>query len=285
MARPLRIEYPGALYHVSARGNAKQDIFLNRKDRLCFLEVLHQVATRFNLLCHCYCLMGNHYHLMVETPEGNLSAAMRQLNGVYSQSFNRRHGRVGHVFQGRYKAILVEREAYLLELSRYIVRNPQRAQLVERAEDWEWSSYRATLGWIRCPAFLIVDDLLSRFGNSGKKAARLRYRAFVEEGEGDFELSAGLSASVILGTPAFVESFGPLLRDRSDLKEIPRIQRHVARPGLSQLFATVRDKDQRNRKISVAYLDYGYTMKEIADALGLHYTTISHLVTRSKRLS
>ena len=140
MARPLRIEFPGALYHVTARGNARADIYLSDGDRAAFLALLARTLDRFGWLCHAYCVMSNHYHLLIETPRANLSRGMRHLNGVYTQSFNRIHGRVGHVFQGRYKAILVEQDAHLLELCRYVVLNPVRARLVARAGDWRWSS-------------------------------------------------------------------------------------------------------------------------------------------------
>jgi putative transposase len=130
VARPLRIEFPGALYHVTSRGNAREAIVRDDADRQMWLAVLGEVLSRGHWLCHAYCLMDNHYHLLVETPEADLSYGMRQLNGVYTQRFNRQHGRVGHVFQGRFKAILVERDSYLLELSRYIVLNPVRARMV-----------------------------------------------------------------------------------------------------------------------------------------------------------
>src|SRR5687767_13788050 len=136
MARPLRIEFAGALYHVTARGNARMPIFDDDADRRNFLSVLEQVLDRSGWLLHAYCLMGNHYHLMVETMQANLSAGMRQLNGVYTQRFNRRHERVGHLFQGRFKAILVERDSYLLELCRYVVLNPVRAGMVKRVQDY-----------------------------------------------------------------------------------------------------------------------------------------------------
>ena len=126
MARPLRLEFPHALYHVTARGNAQQDVYLDDDDRELFLCVLAEVIDRFRWICHAYCLMGNHYHLLIETPDANLSLGMRQLNGVYTQRFNRHHNRAGHLFQGRFKAILVERYSYLLELARYIVLNPLR---------------------------------------------------------------------------------------------------------------------------------------------------------------
>jgi len=157
MARPLRIEFEGAVYHVTSRGNAREDIFLSDSDREMFLKTLAHVVDRFGWVCHAYYLMGNHYHLMIETPQANLSRGMRQLNGIYTQRFNREYHRVGHVFQGRFKSILVEKDAYLLELSRYIVRNPVAAGMVNDVTAWPWSSYRATAGDISAPGFLRVD--------------------------------------------------------------------------------------------------------------------------------
>jgi len=136
MARPLRIEFPGAVYHVTSRGNARQDIYTCAGDRRLFLQTLGDVSTRYHWRCYAWCLMGNHYHLVVETPIANLSSGMRQLNGVYTQSFNRRYDRVGHLLQGRYKAIIVDREAYLLEAVRYTLLNPVRADIVTAAGQW-----------------------------------------------------------------------------------------------------------------------------------------------------
>jgi REP element-mobilizing transposase RayT len=153
MARPLRLESAGALYHVTVRGNERRSIFLGDEDsgRVVFLDVLGATCERFNWALHAYCLMTNHYHLLVETPDANLSKGMRQLNGVFTQFVNRTHPRVGHLFQGRFKAILVERERYLLELCRYVVLNPVRAGVVAAPGDWPWSSYRATLGETPAP--------------------------------------------------------------------------------------------------------------------------------------
>lgn len=154
MSRPLRLELAGGLYHVTSRGDGREDIFLSDSDRLAWLVVFGQVCKRFNWVCHAWCQMTNHYHVLVETPEANLAQGMRQLNGVYTQRFNRAHARVGHVFQGRYKAILVERDSYLLELSRYVVLNPLRAGMVKRLEDWSWSSYGASCGQTAAPEWL-----------------------------------------------------------------------------------------------------------------------------------
>jgi len=146
MARPLRVEFDGALSHVTSRGNARADIFADEQDRQAFLETLGKVVQRFHWLCHAYCLMDNHDHVVLETPEGNLSKGMRQLNGMYTQAYNRRHRRVGHLLQGRCKAILIQQESHLLEVCRYVVLNPVRAQAVQSAKQWRWSGYRATAG-------------------------------------------------------------------------------------------------------------------------------------------
>ena len=150
MARPLRLEYAGALYHVTSRGDRREDIYRDDEDREEWLAVLAEVCERFNWVLHAWCQMTNHYHILVETIDGNLSRGMRQLNGVYTQRFNRRHGEVGHLYQGRYKAILVQKESYLQELTRYVVLNPLR-RMVEKLEDWPWSSYPATIGLTKVP--------------------------------------------------------------------------------------------------------------------------------------
>lgn len=161
MARPLPIEFAGALYRLTSRGDRREDIYLDDADREEFLQIFAEVCERFGWACHAYCLMTNHYHLVIETREGTSSRGMRQLNGVYTQRFNQRHRRVGHVFQGRYKAILVQKEAYLLELARYVVLNPVRAGMARAAREWPWSSYRATAGEVEVPCWLSADWLLS----------------------------------------------------------------------------------------------------------------------------
>ena len=183
MSRPLRIEYPGALYHVTARGNARSHIYRDDTDRKDFLTILAGVVKRFGWVCHAYCLMGNHFHLLIETPKPNLSRGMRQLNGVYTQHFNRRHRRAGHLFQGRFKAILAERDSYFLELARYIVLNPVQAKLAKSAAHYPWSSYRATLGTAPAPQGLTVDGILEHFGKT-RPTARKRYAEFVQAGQG-----------------------------------------------------------------------------------------------------
>ncbi|MFQ5597977.1 MAG: transposase [Nitrospiria bacterium] len=167
MSRPLRIEFPGALYHLTARGNARQNIFLD-DDRQRFIDLLGREIEQQRWKCYAYCLMDNHYHLLLETPEANLVQGMRRLNSVYTQSFNRSHGRIGQVLQGRYKSIVVERESYLLELCRYVVLNPIRAKKVKRIGDWPWSSYRATVGKAKAPTWLEIGWVLKQFGTKDK---------------------------------------------------------------------------------------------------------------------
>ena len=181
MARPLRIEYPGALYHLTARGNTRQSIFLDDQDRRTFLRVLEKILTDCNGILHAYCLMTNHYHLLVETPEANLSQIMRQINGIYTQRFNRRHGHVGHVFQGRFKSIVVEKEAYLLQLCRYIVCNPVRSGMVDDPGKYPWSSFKATAGKVKTPDFLSKDWILKQFTET-RPRAQVEYRRFVLAG-------------------------------------------------------------------------------------------------------
>jgi len=204
MARPLRLEFDGALYHVTSRGNAREDIFDDDIDRKAFLEILAKVVSRFNWLCHAYCLMNNHYHLVIETPDANLSKGMRQLNGVYTQVYNRRHRSVGHLFQGRYKAILVQKESHLLAVCRYVVLNPVAAKAVARVEQWKWSSYGATAGIGKVPSWLTVDWVLGQFGRSRYSAVR-HYRRFVREGLGRRSIWEGLTAQVLLGEEEFAE--------------------------------------------------------------------------------
>jgi putative transposase len=281
MARPLRIEFPGAIFHVTARGNARAPIFLDDEDRLLFLDVLVECVKRFGWLYHAYCLMDNHYHLLIETPQGNLSAGMRQLNGIYTQRFNRRHGRVGHVFQGRFKAILVERESYLLELCRYVVLNPVRAKMVEDTAQYAWSSYLAMVGATPAPQWLHTDWLLSQFG-SDRAAARSRYAQFVSEGMGSASPWIALKGQVLLGTETFVENLLPLLEEKNNLKELPKAQRLAHRPSLEAIFSAEArtSKGTRDEAIRSAYLKFGYSMAAIARELEIHYSTVSKIIKR-----
>ena len=265
MARPLRLEFPGAIYHLTSRGNARQKIYLNDDDRQLFLDTLAGVVSRYGWICHAYCLMGNHYHLVVETPKANLSLGMRQLNGIYTQSFNRRHKRVGHIFQGRFKAILVQKESYLLELCRYIVLNPMRVKGGITPGSWKWSSYRATAGLAAVPAFLTTEWILSQFAKQWT-AAQKKYRLFVKEGLRSRPWEE-LRGQIYLGSEEFIAEHAS---GKEEVKEIPRRQRQAVRPTLEQLFT--RGAEQA---IMLAYREHGYRLHEIAEHLGVHYATVS----------
>ena len=229
MSRPIRIEFPDALYHVTARGDRREDIFEDDQDRHEFLTILEQVITRFNWTCYAWCLMDNHYHLLIQTPDGNLSKGMRQLNGVYTQASNRRHRHVGHLFQGRFKAILVDRDAYLLELARYVVLNPVRAGMVKKPADWKWSSYRASVGLEPSAPWLSADGLLALFAKR-RSLAQQRYAQFVVEGIKGASPWTNLKGQVFLGDEQFVNRMQKHIRSGKDDVQIPRAQRRPKPP-------------------------------------------------------
>jgi putative transposase len=278
MARPLRIEFSGALYHITARGDGREDIYLEDSDRELFLSVLSHVCERFNWVAHAYCLMSNHYHLLIETPDANLSKGMRQLNGVYTQSFNRKHGRVGHVFQGRYKAILVQKDSYLLELARYIVLNPVRAEMVRTARDWPWSSYRATAGMVDSPTWLHSDWLLSAFSKK-RKAAIEGYRAFVKAGKEQPSPWQNLKNQIYLGSEKFVEEMQCKISPDITLDESPVAQRRAVPKSLKYYESRYTN---RNEAIVMAYRGGGYSMKEVGDYFGVHYSRVSRILAGAK---
>lgn len=237
MARPLRLEFPGALYHVTARGNRREMIFRDDEDRQRFLDLLGREVAQQGWLLYAYCLMGNHYHLLVETPEANLSRGMRRLNGVYTQAFNRRHGLVGHVLQGRYKSILVDRDAYLRELCRYVVLNPVRAGLTEDPAQWAWSSFSATAGEADCPAWLECEAVVGLFGSKGAEARR-RYRRFVADGIGLSSPWESLAGQIFLGSEDFLKR----MQEKASAQpaaNVSAVQRLPARPSVEAILETV----------------------------------------------
>ena len=278
MVRPLRVEYEGAVYHVTTRGNSGSDIFLSDTDRERFLEILASTVERFGWICHAYCLMSNHYHLLVETPQPNLSRGMKHLNGVYTQWFNRQYSRFGHLVQGRFKSIVVEKESYLLELARYIVLNPVRAEMVRSARDWRWSSYRATAGQVDPPKFLTTNWLLEQLDRNPAKAVHA-YRTFAKHG-GDVTVWEDVKAGMLLGGDSFIQSLRPLLRDVEENREFRREERLATHPALKELFADVSDKATRNELIHRAVRIHQYRLKEVGDYLGLCYSTISVIAKR-----
>jgi REP element-mobilizing transposase RayT len=246
MARPLRLQFPGAVYHVTARGNARQAIFFDDRDRCRFVDRLAEEIEQQRWLLYAWCLMDNHYHLLFETPEPNLVAGMRRLNQVYTQGFNRRHDRAGHILQGRYKSILVEKQSYLLELTRYVVLNPLRAGAVAAAEQWPWSSYRATAGITAAPHWLQVDWVLANFG-AERDAARVAYRQFVAAGVDAESPWESLRGQIWLGSEGFRERMARMV-DGQDLTAVPRAQTCPERPAVSELLASVAEAFGLDRK-------------------------------------
>jgi hypothetical protein len=228
--------------------------------------------------------MNNHYHLVIETPDGNLSKGMRQLNGVYTMRFNRRHGSVGHIFQGRYKAILVQKESHLLEVCRYVVLNPLRAKAVEVPERWRWSSYRAMVGIERAHPCLTIDWILGQFG-SKRRTAEKRYRVFVMDGIRGHRIWDDVKGQSILGGEDFVSRLIGYARGYEEVKEIPKVQRYLNRPKLAEIFKNARgEKRRRDRRIAEAVQRWGYSEREVADYLRLHYSTVSRLIRRGANI-
>ncbi len=288
MARPLRIEFPGAVYHVTSRGDGGETVFRGDADRRLFLEVLGEAMDRFDAEVLAYCLMDDHYHLVLHTRRANLSRLMRHVNGVYTQSFNRRHDTGGHLFQGRFKAILVDRDAYLLKLCRYVERNPVAAKMVKSPGQWVWSSYLAHAGEAQAPVWLDTQGLhgylLGRAPATARDRATAarRYVALVAQraAEDATLWKDGLRRQIFLGDDAFADrmlaqatSHGPRLRG------IPRAQRARIRT-LQQWIA---EAGNREEGLWRAYRDGGMTMTAMADEMGLSVSRISRLIAAADR--
>jgi REP element-mobilizing transposase RayT len=278
MARPLRIEFAGALYHVTARGNAQANIYDDDNDRQQFLSLLQNTVDRYDWYCHAYCLMDIHYHLLIETNTPTLSKGMKLLNGTYTQYYNRQHKRVGHVFQGRFKAILVQKDSYLLELARYISLNPVRAHMVRSAKDWPWSSYRATAGYDESAACLTTDWVLAGFAKT-KNVAQQRYRNFVQQGKGQPSPWQQLKNQIYLGDDEFVNDMQCRLDPEQSLKDIPKKQKQAPvkpLPYFAERYKT------RNKSMAQAYLSGHYTLEQVGEHFGVSYATVSRAVKQTE---
>jgi REP element-mobilizing transposase RayT len=284
MARPLRIEFPGAIYHVTSRGDRRDAIFDDDTDRQTFLLVLARAVQRFDAQVLAYCLMGNHYHLVLHTRQANLSLLMRQLNGVYTQTFNRNHDKVGHVFQGRFKAILVDRDNYLLALCRYVDLNPVRARMVAKPTNWPWSSYRAHAGRVDAPEWLDTAGLHGYLlGHPADNAAdhreaAKRYAALVASAP-DLQIwTEGLRQQIYLGDDQFVEHMQALAATPSlHNKNIPKRQRLLtARP----LHEWIAGSASRQEGLYLAHTQGGLSMTAIAGSIGLSVSRVSRLIAR-----
>lgn len=275
MTRPLRLEFAGALYHVTSRGDHSEAIYRDDADRLAWLDILALVCKRYNFIVHAYCQMTNHYHVLIETVDGNLSQGMRQLNGQYTQLFNRRHQLAGHLFQGRYKAILVQKQGYLLEVARYVVLNPLRARMVSSLGAWPWSSHHLLVGARKAPAWFDQEWLLGQFGSTGNVAVQ-RYVRFVMAGIGRDSPLQGVNYQLILGDAAFTSRHhhGPA---HGSVRGISRTQRRALGWPLDEYRRHFPDRDEA---IARAYFSTAFPMQHIADFFGISLRTVSRAVQK-----
>lgn len=274
MARGPRLQIRGAIYHVMSRGNRKAVIFEDDADRRRFARLLGEAAGRYRLLCHSYCLMGNHYHAVIECSDANLSAAMNWLNGVFAQYSNRRHGRTGHLLQGRFKSVLIGNDFYLRAANTYVLMNPVKAGLVEHPSEWKWSSYRATAGIEAPPPWLDLSWLHWVFGGRTLRDAQLSFKDFVSR-----PASLNLSdEGLVFGDQALREEVRAAIGATLHQSRLPREYRAVARPTLSELFPRPLPKTGRNTRILRAHVVHGYRFAEIAACLFLHPNTIGRIV-------
>lgn len=303
MPRPIRIQEPGAIYHVYARGNARAAIFIDDRDRHNFLYMLAATVRAFGWLCHAYCLMGNHFHLIIETPLPNLSRGMHHLDSRYAQRFNWRHGRVGHVFQNRFKSSIIQRERYFLEACRYVVLNPVRAGLVRGPGDWQWSSFSATVGAVRAPSWLHADTLLAHFAKT-RGAAREAYRRFVFDAIGGGALDERFKEfPSVVGDEGFVETQRPQrphgARERREasalssqrphgarkIKDIVFVESAVTRPALAEVIGVRRRFGSGVRRFACKVRDavaLGHSKRAIAEYLRVDPSQISRLLRASE---
>jgi REP element-mobilizing transposase RayT len=283
MTRPLRIEYPGAYYHVTSRGNERKNIFVDNKDRDKFLSYLRSAYLRYGAVIHVFCLMNNHYHLFLETPKGNLSQIMRHINGAYTNYFNIRHKRRGHLLQGRYKAIIVEADSYAGELSRYIHLNPVRAGIVDEHEKFSWSSYQYYIGKKKRPEWLTVDFILCYFDNDNLQA-RKRYQEFVNariniKSESPLEKTV---ASTILGSDTFIELIKDKYLDRKKRdRSLPALKELMKSPDIAETYKEIEaicNSDASLTKKITLYFFHKYSdkpLKEIGTYFGIGESAVS----------
>ena len=286
MTRPLRIQFPDGIFHVTARGDRRGAIFRDDRDRALLLDVLARGLLRFDASALAYCLMGNHYHLVVQTRQGNLSRLMRHVNGVYAQAFNRRHDQSGHVFQGRFGSIHVDRDAYLLEVCRYTELNPVRAGLVGNPQDWDWSSYRAHCCLTLAPPWLdtagLHGHLLGHDATSltDQRIASSRYAQFVAAGRDVHLWDRALRQEIYLGDDAFIRRVQRRAqRAALTSKDVP------ARQRLAPRSATMHDPGIATRDVAIcrAYREHGMSMSAIAKSVELSVSQVSRIVRRDEQ--
>lgn len=241
--------------------------------------MLSKVVEKHRWTCHAYCLMDNHYHLLIEIMQPDISEGMSWLNGVYTQKINRRRKRVGHLFQGRFKSVLVQKESHLLDVARYIALNPVRARIVKSPWDWEWSSFRATAGACKPPECLSTDWILVQFAKT-PAIARRKYAEFVMEGIDSKSIWNGLRAKSVLGKKEFLKEISGLMGKDGELPSTPKYQKHISRPSLEELAGT-GDLDESERKVKFirsAVDAHGYSQSEVARFLGINQSTVSRIL-------
>ena len=239
MARPLRIEFAGALYHVTARGNEKRPVFRSDADRLKFLDFLAIAVKRFNWSLTAWVLMSNHFHLVVQTREANISRGMQWLNGTYASWFNKRHKRCGHLFQGRFKGILVEEASYFAEVIRYVVLNPVRAGMVAHPEDYRWSSFRTTAGIEAAPAWLDVASVHALFQRNDATSAEIYQEFVLARVDAQERLWDQVTNGIYLGGEAWSKKMRALVESWPRSTDHPIEQRAIGRPSPQQVIAAV----------------------------------------------
>jgi REP element-mobilizing transposase RayT len=279
MSRPLRIQYPGAMYHITSRGNGGNKIFKDKGDYLIFLEELKKVIEDYNWISYAYCLMPNHYHLFIKTIDPNLSIGMRQLNGDYTQKYNIRHKQFGHIFQGRFKSILVEDAGYQGVLVRYITLNPVKAKLVKSPMDWPWSSHQEIMGLKKGSGCVHVSETLSFFHNN-KALAKKEYNNYLYEKIDSKETWNDLRSGLILGSLQFAREVVEKYGNKESVENVKR-ERFAGRPTLEEIFKERKGIADRNSLIHKSFKKYGYTQTEIGGYLNLHYSTISRIVDKA----
>jgi putative transposase len=278
MSKPRRIQFPGATYHVMSRGNRKARIFEDDQDRWEFLEILAYSLERYSVQCPSYSLMGNHYHFIAHTPRGNIARFMKGMNGGYVQFVNRRHRWSGHLFEGPYKALIVDDSCYLRTAMAYIARNPVEAGFVATADKWKWSSYAATVGLCPPEAFLSTEWLQRAFPSQTIEDSRQRFTQLVNGFPGELMLDP---RDVVFGDKELQSDVRELIGRTMYLSEIPRAYRALARPDLSAVLSCVT-RSERITAIRRAHVVHGYLLSEIARGLGVHPTTISRLFAKSR---
>jgi putative transposase len=247
MARQLRVQFPDALYHVTSRGNNGEAIFKTNEDRILFLSFLGVAAKRFGWSISGWVLMTNHFHLVIQTPNANLSRGMHWLNGKYAARFNRTHRRRGHLFQGRFHSVLIQKESYFREVLRYVVLNPVRAKMVRRAENYRWSSYRATVGLESAPDWLDVAAALASFGNP--EEAQALYGAFVNEVRDGERLWENLTNSIFLGTEDWARAMRKEVEAKPRSTDFPLKQRAVGRPKMAHIVSAIAENANVSRNV------------------------------------